>query len=149
MKLFRIAKKKFINDLSGEGARLYGGRWNKKGTALLYFSEHLSLSVLEILVHSEIQLINSDFYFLEIEIPDRYIVSLKLNELPFNWQSNSLVSSTQDFGTKWIQANESLALKLPSAVLPFENNVLINPHHKMISKLKICKISKLNLDARL
>lgn len=149
MKLYRIAKQKFIDDLSGEGARLYGGRWNKKGTSMLYFSEHLSLCVLEILVHIEQQLISNTFYFIEVEVPDKYIKLISKEELPVNWQSNVLLSSTQDFGSEWVASNKDLALKIPSAVLEFENNILINPNHSLFSKLKITRIERLNLDTRL
>jgi len=149
LRLYRIAKQRFIEDLSGEGARLYGGRWNKKGTSMLYFSEHLSLCVLEILVHIEQQLISNNFYFIEVEVPDNIIKSIPKEELPLNWQSNVLVSSTQDFGSEWIASNKGLALKIPSAVLGYENNVIVNPSHTSFSKLKVIRIEKLNLDARL
>lgn len=149
MKLYRIAKKIFIEDLSGEGARLYGGRWNKVGIPMLYFSEHMSLCVLEILVHIEQQLVSNDFYFIEVEVPDKYIKSISQKDLPQNWRSNVLLSSTQDFGSEWAFSKKELALKIPSAVLPSEYNILVNPNHPLISKIKILNISELNLDARL
>ena len=62
---------------------------------------------------------------------------------------SKVVSATQDFGSNWIRENNNLALKIPSAVLPFENNVLVNPNHKLILKMKISKILELNLDTRL
>ena len=149
MKIYRIAKQKFINDLTGEGARLYGGRWNKKGSAMLYFSEHLSLCVLEMLVHTDQQLITNNYYFIKLEISEKKIKSISESKLPFNWRSNNLISETQDFGNNWLQNNKELALRIPSAVLPSESNILINPNHMEISKIKIIKTSELNLDARL
>jgi len=149
LKIYRIAKQKFINDLTGEGARLYGGRWNKRGSAMLYFSEHLSLCVLEMLVHTDQQLITNNFYFIEVEIPEKKIETISENKLPNNWRSNNLISETQDFGTNWLQKNNDLALRIPSAVLPSESNILINPNHIMASKIKIIKTSALHLDARL
>jgi len=149
LKIYRIAKQKFINDLTGEGARLYGGRWNKKGSAMLYFSEHLSLCVLEMLVHTDQQLITNNYYFIEVEISEKMIKSISESKLPFNWRSNNLISETQDFGNNWLQNNKELALRIPSAVLPSESNILINPNHIEVSKIKIIKTSELNLDARL
>jgi len=149
LKIYRIAKQKFINDLSGEGARLYGGRWNKKGSSMLYFSEHLSLCVLEMLVHTDQQLITNNYYFIEVEIPEENIKRLAPKKTPKNWRSNNLISETQDFGANWLQRNKGLALRVPSAVLPNESNILINPHHKEFSKIKVIKVSELNLDARL
>ncbi|MCF6307489.1 MAG: RES family NAD+ phosphorylase [Flavobacteriaceae bacterium] len=149
MKIYRIAKQKFINDLSGEGARLYGGRWNKKGCAMLYFSEHLSLCVLEMLVHTNQQLITNNYFFFEVEIPVKHIKTILENKLPINWRSNNLISETQVFGSNWLQNNKDLALRIPSAVLPSESNILINPNHIQFSKIKVIKVSELNLDARL
>ena len=149
MKIYRIAKRNFIEDLSGEGARLYGGRWNRKGHSMLYFSEHLSLSVLEILVHTVQQLITNDYWFLEVEISEKDIVNVQLKDLPNNWRTNSLISETQDFGTNWLLKDNELAVRIPSAVLPFENNILINPKHLRFSSLRVAGISELNIDARL
>lgn len=149
MKIYRIAKQKFINDLTGEGARLYGGRWNKKGSAMLYFSEHLSLCVLEMLVHTDQQLITNNYYFIEVEISEKKIKSISESKLPFNWRSNNLISETQGFGSDWLQKSKELALRIPSAVLPSESNILINPNHIKASEIKIIKTSELNLDARL
>ena len=149
MKIFRIGKEKFIKDLSGEGARLFGGRWNKRGDALLYTSEHLSLCVLEILVHNKQELITQGFHFLEIEIPDAKIVSIKPNNLPVKWRSNPSVSSTQVYGSDWLSSRKSLALKIPSAVLPNEYNILVNPNHVDFNQIKIIKTGVLELDVRL
>lgn len=149
MKIYRIAKQNFINDLTGEGARLYGGRWNRKGTAMLYFSEHLSLCVLEMLVHTNQQLINNNYYFIEVEISEKKIKPISESRLPFNWRSNNLISETQDFGSDWLQKSKELAIRIPSAVLPSESNILINPNHIEVSKIKIIKTSELNLDTRL
>ncbi len=149
MKIYRIAKQKFINDLTGEGARLYGGRWNKRGSAMLYFSEHLSLCVLEMLVHTDQQLITNNYYFIEVDIPKKKIETISKSKLPLNWRSNNLISETQNFGTNWLQKNNDLALRIPSAVLPSESNILINPNHITASKIKIIKTFALNLDARL
>ena len=150
MRLFRIAKQQFISDLSGEGARLYGGRWNTVGMPMLYFSEHLSLCMLEVLVHLEHSTLISDFWFLEIEIPDALITPLLTTEdLQSNWQQTPAPQYTQQKGTDWLQSNSSLAMRVPAAVLPFEYNVLINPLHIKKDHIKIIRKQKLNIDTRL
>ncbi|GAB5565919.1 MAG: RES family NAD+ phosphorylase [Winogradskyella sp.] len=149
MKVYRIAKQNFINDLSGEGARLFGGRWNKRGFNVLYTSQHLSLSVLELLVHIDMKFVKEDFRFIEIDLPD----DIKQSKLPTSilkkeWRHNPPLSFTQDYGSEWLQQNKSLLLKIPSAVLPNEFNYLINPNHKDFSKVKIVKKGFLDLDQR-
>tara|TARA_R110002124_G_scaffold287089_1_gene470239 strand:+ start:16463 stop:16921 length:459 start_codon:yes stop_codon:yes gene_type:complete len=148
LKIYRVAKKEYIDDLSGEGARLYGGRWNKEGDAMLYFSEHLSLCILEILVHLDFKYLDNDYAFIEVTVPDNMVKTFdpKLS-LPL-WKANPFVSETQDFGSKWLNKKNELALSVPSAVLREERNILINPNHKDFSKLKIVKKQFLDLDSR-
>jgi RES domain-containing protein len=150
LKIYRIAKKKFIRDLSGEGARLFGGRWNKKGQYMVYFSETLSLSVLEILVHLDYKYLNKDFYFIEVELPSKFIKPIvKIKNLSDDWRNNPPLGYTKEIGTQWLLNNKSLAMRVPSAVLPSESNILLNPNNKLISEIKILKIVSLNIDERI
>jgi len=148
--VFRIAKQQHLNDLSGEGARLFGGRWNKRGTHMLYTSESLSLSVLELLVHADYQFIPQDFGYLQLEISDTTIISqVKPAILKQNWRHNPPLSFTQDYGSKWISSNKNLVLKVPSAVLPMTFNYLINPMHPDFESVKVIKKGVLELDSRI
>lgn len=150
MKIYRIAKKQYIKDLSGEGARLYGGRWNRRGDAMLYFSESLALATLEMLVHMDYQFVNNTFRYIEVALPDALISTLKSpSKVTSLWRENPPNSRTQDYGSKWLQANKSLGLRVPSAVLPNEFNMLINPSHQDFSKLKIVRSGQLDVDHRL
>ncbi len=149
MKVFRLVKSRFLHDLSGEGARLYGGRWNGKGDALLYFSGSLSLCVLELLTRIDYEFITEDYSFIEAEVPSGLITDFSNPEtLSEEWRTNPPNSITQDYGSKWIKEQLSLGLSVPSAVLPNEHNILINPHHPLISKLKVIHRGVLNLDSR-
>lgn len=149
LKLYRIAKKEYIKDLSGEGARIFGGRWNKKGFSMLYFSESLSLAVLEVLVHVDFRFLNSDFKYIEVEISDDLIKpKVKQKTLHANWRDNPPTIHTQAYGTSWLQSKKSLAIQVPSAILPQQHNVLINPKHEKIKHLKIIKTDTLNIDPR-
>lgn len=138
MKVFRIAKKQHLKDLTGEGARLFGGRWNKRGYNMLYTSESLALSVLELLVHLDYQFIKDGFGYIELEIPDTIkIETVKPAILRQNWRQHPPLSFTQDYGSNWLKAKKALVLKAPSAVLPTSFNYLINPKHPDINQINI------------
>ncbi|GEQ85741.1 hypothetical protein ULMS_12490 [Patiriisocius marinistellae] len=150
MKIYRIVKEAYKDDLSGEGARLFGGRWNNRGDAMLYFSEHLSLCVLEILVHLDYQFIDNDFYYIEASIPKENLMSAQEQAVLLP-QWNALVSQThtENWGSLWLKNRTSLAMAVPSVVLPQENNILVNPKHPLISKLEITKVERLKIDERI
>jgi RES domain-containing protein len=150
VRIYRIAKTQYINDLSGEGARLFGGRWNKVGDVMLYFSQNLSLSLLEIIVHVEYAKLPLDYSFLEVEIPDSSIKNIQsIDFIEPKWSTEAAVNQLQMLGSNWLKRKESLAMRVPSAVMHQENNILINPLHKDIAKLKIIKIDKMDFDPRL
>lgn len=150
MRIFRIAKTQYIDDLSGEGARLYGGRWNKTGDPMLYFSENLSLSLLEIIVHIEFAQLPLDYSFIEVEIPDEAIKTLlSIDFINPKWTTEAAVNQLQMFGSGWLKKQESLAMRVPSAILSLENNILINPAHLDSGKLKVVRKGKFSVDPRL
>jgi len=149
VKIYRVTKKEFVKDLTGEGARLYGGRWNKKGRSMLYFSEHLSLCVLEMLTRIDFEFLSEDYAFIEVEIPEKLIASLeKASSVSRKWRTDPPTVATQEFGSKWLASEANVALTVPSSVLPNERNILVNPNHRLISKLKITNSGKLDLDSR-
>ncbi len=150
MRIYRISKTQYINDLSGEGARLYGGRWNKKGDSLLYFSQNLSLSLLEIIVHVEYAKLPMDYSYVEAEIPDSCIKKIQsIDFIQPNWSSDGAVNETQMVGSNWINTKEGLAMSVPSVILSQEHTILINPKHEDFEKLKILGIHQLDIDPRL
>lgn len=140
MKIYRIAKTQYISDLSGEGARLYGGRWNKAGYSMLYFSSFLSLSVLELLVHTDYQFIDDNFKYIEVELPDDLVIpNVSQPLLKQDWRQSPPPILTQNYGTNWLTSNKSVALSVPSAVLPSERNILLNPNHPDFKSINIIK----------
>jgi RES domain-containing protein len=150
MRIFRIAKTKYVNDFSGEGSRLFGGRWNKIGDPVVYFSEHLSLSLLEIIVHVDYGKLPLSYSFAEVEIPDASIKTIKsVDFIKPKWTTENATNQLQLFGSNWLKKHESLALQVPSAVLQKENNILVNPLHTDFKKLKIVEIGKMDFDPRL
>jgi RES domain-containing protein len=150
LKIYRVTTSAYKDDLSGEGARLYGGRWNLPGDAMVYFSNNLSLCVLEILVHLEFKILTNEYYFIEAEIDDSLLLELaNPNFVDTNWGAMRLHKSTQRYGSNWIDSQKSLGLSVPSAVLPQERNILINPKHIDFAKLKIIRTISLDVDGRL
>ena len=150
MIVYRLAKKKFCNDLSGRGAELAGGRWNSKGIAMLYTSQSRALCLAEIAVNLPIGIVPLDYYLVEIEFPD----SLQISEIDYkmlrkDWNSFPYSSETQLLGDEFVFENKSLILKVPSAVVQGDFNYLINPKHSEIHKLKINKTELFSFDERL
>jgi RES domain-containing protein len=149
MRVYRIAKQHYIQDLSGEGARLYGGRWNNKGTKILYTAESRSLATVEYLVHVPLQIIPKDVYIAEIDVPDTAIGIVEVASLEKNWQDYPSPTSIRDIGDKWQKDSKGLLLRVPSAVIKNEWNVLINPEHSQFNEVKIVAIEPYIFDARL
>jgi RES domain-containing protein len=149
MKVYRIAKKDFINDLTGEGSRLYGGRWNKKGTRVLYTAESRSLATVEYLVHLSLQIVPTDIYIAEIELPNAESEEIDYHTLPDDWQCYPAPTSLAEIGEKWIKNSRTLFLKVPSVVIKNEWNIIINPNHKYFNKVTINNVEQFFIDSRL
>lgn len=150
MIVYRLCKKAYANDLTGRGAETTGGRWNSKGTAVVYTSASRALCTVEIVVHVPAGIIPKDFYLVSISIPDNTrILTLDPKDLPDNWTKNPPPVSTQKIGNTFIANHEALVLKVPSAIIPDEWNYLINPAHKDFKKVKITAIEPFSFDARL
>ena len=150
MKVFRLASEKYVDDLSGMGAEITGGRWNNRGTRVLYTSDSRALCTAEIAVHMPIGLIPKDYYLLTLDIPDKIPYKLIDSEsLPKNWKKFPYSSITQEIGEDFISKNEFLLLKAPSAVVQGDFNFLINPEHSEFENIKLIGKEKFNFDERL
>ncbi len=150
MIVYRIARAKYIRDLSGVGSRLYGGRWNRKGIGIIYTSETRALATLEYLVHLPLSLMPDDISISSIEIPDNIISrEILISDLPVNWRSWPAPSKLAELGTRWALSNETLLLRVPSAVVQHEFNILINPSHPDMKHVTILHIEEYRFDRRL
>jgi RES domain-containing protein len=150
MIVFRLSKSKFANDLSGKGAEKSGGRWNSKGTALVYTSESRALCTTEIAVHTPLGNLPLDYQLISIEIPDDVpIQKITSSDLPSDWKSIPHVYSTQSIGDKFVAEGIFPVLKVPSAVVQDEYNYLINPAYIGSAAIKIKTIEPFNFDERL
>ena len=150
MIVFRLSKSNYQNDLSGRGAEIYGGRWNSKGTPMIYTSQSRALCVAEIAVHSPLGIIPKDYFLIVLEIPENCkIMQISESELPDGWSSIPHIHQTQLLGDIFIKNSENLVMKVPSAVVQGDWNYLINPLHKDISLIKIISAEKYGFDKRL
>jgi RES domain-containing protein len=131
--LWRIARSEYA-DLSGIGAKLYGGRWNTPGTPMVYLAKSLSLAAYENFVHMPRSLQYVAYTALMIEVPDDASMA-RPDPLPADWRKPRPAASTMNWGTQWAAAGESLLAAVPSTLLPLdvyrhgECNVLLNPAH--------------------
>ena len=150
MIVYRIARTRHIRDLSGMGARLHGGRWNNKGIGLVYTSENRSLATVEYLVHVPISIIPENLSIASIEIPIMITQKDVLpGSLPRYWRDYPSPPQLAEIGAKWALSNETLLLRVPSAVVENEFNILINPQHPDMKLISISKIEKFRFDTRL
>lgn len=151
MKVWRVTPiKHAATAFSGEGARQYGGRWNSIGTAVVYCSAYLSLAVLETLVHIDQSKLGNRYVYFCVDIPDTLPVSsLTPEQLPSDWQNEPAPFSLMDIGDNWIMLGKTVILVVPSAILPQENNVILNPNHRDFASIQISLPEPLILDPRL
>lgn len=152
MLLFRVAPEKFARDTSGEGAKLFGARWNPKGIPVLYTATTRALAVLESLVHASPNDGPVSRRLVTFELPDSISSTQILPEdLPAGWNGNPAPSALALLGKKWAESNQFLVLRVPSAVLPFgdEMNALVNPRHPEFTHLTIKDVRPYLFDERL
>ena len=149
MKVYRISTSDYSDDLSGTGARIYGGRWNKKGSPLLYCSENVSLSIFEILVHFDSLTIPQDLELLELQIDGNQIEVFPLPQFKKIKAAKDAEYQFKNAGQEWIKACTQLALKVPSIISIYDHNILINPSHPNFSQIVKTKKESLELDSRL
>ncbi|NOZ69832.1 MAG: RES family NAD+ phosphorylase [Deferribacteres bacterium] len=147
-----IRRKRLPSAFTGEGARLGGGRWNHPGTAVVYVSETLSLAALELFVHftgRDIKLAKS-LVAIPVDIPDSLKISeIHIKDLDPVWRTSPPPNYTKDIGTQWAQRKSSPVLRVPSAVIPEEYNLVLNPAHEGFRKIKIGKPRDFILDERM
>lgn len=150
---WRLIRRKRLSDaFTGEGARLGGGRWNHRGTPVVYVSETLSLAALELFVHFTGRDINlaKSLVAIPVDIPDSLEISeIHVKDLDPVWRTSPPPDYTKDIGTQWAQCKASPILRVPSAVIPEEYNLMLNPAHEGFRKIKTGKPRDFTLDERM
>ncbi len=147
--VWRITTRRFdASAFTGEGARLFGGRWNRIGMPVVYAAQSRSLVLLEMLVQDEP--LRAHYVLIPAVIGKAVSrSSVLISDLPATWRSPQHRDALQAMGQRWLASGESCVLAVPSAVVPSELNYLINPLHPDFVKIKIGKPEPLETDSRL
>ncbi|MDZ7742910.1 MAG: RES family NAD+ phosphorylase [Bacteroidota bacterium] len=148
MIVYRIALRKRALDIHGTGAALYPGRWNKKGTPVLYAGESIEIALLENIVHAPPMFL-PDLEILTIEIPDDSVSEIKESDLPANWFKYPAPSILAEIGEAWVAKGNTIALKVPSCIITTSFNYILNCNHKDYHKVKLLDHKQFRFDPRL
>ena len=128
---WRLLKTKHLaHAFDGEGARLFGGRWNSQGIRVVYASESLALATLEVLVHLQATSVLLSYSTIQISFDEALVTQVDRSSLPANWRDFPPPPALQAVGDTWIASATSAVLEVPSAVINTESNYLISPTHK-------------------
>ena len=147
---WRIVKEKHAKTaFSGEGARIFEGRWNSGGVRMVYCSEHLSLAALEILVHTQSVTIRDKFRVFRVAWDEKMMTTIDLKKLPNGWNAQPPSLISKKIGDEWIHSDRSAVLAVPSVIVPLEKTFLLNPKHRDFGKIKIKDSGSFALDQRL
>ncbi|TPJ52075.1 MULTISPECIES: RES family NAD+ phosphorylase [unclassified Mesorhizobium] len=142
MRLWRISN---FADLSGRGGMLSSGRWNIKGTAIVYCADHPATALLEILVHVDVEDLPPTFQLLEIEVPDG--VSIAVRDLPEGWKDNP--AKTREIGSDFVSAASHPVMEVPCVIVPFARNYILNPALLEREGIAIVGTTSQQIDTRL
>ncbi|POY36568.1 RES domain-containing protein [Solitalea longa] len=152
MLIYRITSTKYAQKLIGSGS---AARWNSNGVFMIYATGSVALACLENAVHRNgADLSLGDYSLMIIEVPDGSSREVTINELTAihkEWYrvDNEAYQRTQQIGDQWIADRETLLLKVPSSIVQYEYNYLINPNHQEFSKVKIQDVQKFVFDERI
>ena len=149
LSVWRITTAAFARSaFSGEGARLYGGRWNPKGMPMVYTAATQSLAMLEMLVQD--QPLRTHYVMIEARIPSAVTMDrVRVDDLPSDWRDIGARGKLQAIGGAWARKRSAAVLAVPSAIVPAESNYLLNPLHRDFKRIKIGKPSTVDTDLRL
>ena len=147
--LWRLTTARFGRSaFSGEGARLYEGRWHRRGVSVVYTSSSQSLAMLEMLVQDEP--LRARYVMIDVRVPKAVTIErIRLDDLPSNWRDVAVRRQLQAIGTDWARRGSSAVLAVPSAVIPAETNYLLNPLHSDVRLMSIGKPQRFETDIRL
>jgi RES domain-containing protein len=147
---WRIVKAKLAPAaFDGEGAQRFGGRWNSKGTPMVYTAGSQALAVLEMLIHLEAGDLLERYRLISVKFDEALVRALDPKTLPANWKRRPTPTNIRAVGDAWVASGESVVLQVPSVIVPGESNYLLNPLHRDFAKLAIGKAQPFRFDPRL
>jgi RES domain-containing protein len=147
MFVYRITPLEFASDLSGTGSKLFGGRWNNKGTACIYTSENRALSLCEYACHVSLENMPDKIALVTYETKSE--VGFTIKDLASNWKEEPAPDFIKKIGSDLFRDNQYLFIKVPSVIIEQENNLVFNPLHKDFDKFSIKSVEEFKFDARL
>jgi RES domain-containing protein len=149
MRLWRIAQRKYALDRLCAGSALYGGRWNPVGMPALYCGASIAICALEKFVHVG-QASLPPLVLVAVDLPDDCsIFTPDTSELPAGWDELPTSTSAQGLGRAWLERGETLAMRVPSVVLPEESNVIVNPQHSDYVRVQLTVVRPFTFDGRM
>lgn len=147
---FRIVQEHFIaTAFDGDGAKRYGGRWNSKGTSIVYTSSTPSLACLEIMANLDsYDVLRERFVIIRCEFRDNLCETVDVAALPKGWNADSPNAATRTIGDQWVKEGRSAILVVPSAVSPSEQNYLVNPAHIDFKYIRVSSPARFDFSSR-
>ncbi len=151
MEIYRITQKEYAEDLSGNGARLFGGRWNSEGFFALYASSTRSLALLETLAHTPAKMLDVRVYHLiTLFVPDNIATQkMMFTSLLPGWDAPDTRPFTKKTGDAFLSDKKNLLLEVPSVLIPEEINYVLNPLHKEMKQVKLINKRRIYFDKRI
>jgi RES domain-containing protein len=151
MRVWRIIPKLHLSQaFAGEGARQFGGRWNRLGTRVVYTSATLSLAALEFFVNLDRDTEPDQLVAISADFPDDMRVEhIEVSNLPRKWRGYPVSEELQDLGTAWVARASTAVLVVPSAMIPAEHNYLLNPAHPDFNRFRLNKPEAFHFDPRM
>ncbi len=147
MEIFRITLTKWSNALVASGRE---ARWNSNGMRMIYAAESRSLACLENVVHRGSRGLNAQFKVMVIKVPESLkIKTLSPKKLPPKWDETARCALCREIGDDWLRSYDSAVLKVPSAIVKFDFNYLINPMHPDLDKIKLVRVEEFQFDKRI
>lgn len=139
------------DDATGAGAKITGGRWNDPGTPVVYLAGSIALACLETLVHLNAGLLPLNRYLVRFDIPRTLIedaAMLTHTTAPVGWDALPYGKVSLDVGRDWCRTRATALLKVPSVIVPEEQNILLNPLHPDAARITATKVRRWHYDWR-
>jgi RES domain-containing protein len=148
MYVYRICSRKYARDLSGEGSRLHGGRWNNKLVPCVYAAESRALALLEYTVNINIDDVPRALCLVTLALAKAStILTVAVDDLPGSWRQSPAPAAAKNFGSQLLLAGHYEAIKIPSVIIPQEFNLLINP--LVVQNLTLIDVEDFVYDVRI
>ena len=148
--MWRITHRDYKDSVfTGEGAKLFGGRFNSEGTPLVYTSGNLSLAMLEMFVQSNDRDYFKNCLFFYVDLAEDLIFKPSPEDFPEGWNQVPFGNSSQQFGDKWISSGSKPVMQIPSVVVPVEYNFVLNPAHPDFHQISYQEFDSVVFDERL